>query len=254
MTSNTPRHPRIVSAACLALVAVVTTAAVRAPRPAPLITAATPIVPRLPRHEAVLPNPAPVAQVTPPTPEPAPSTAPRTPRVAQALPLDDTPAVKLTAVAPPGARRGSDTLSIDDIRKLIAAHHPSALTGDPDINTVTLIVDARGNYVTSVAESRPFIIGGGRGGRGRVGGGGDTAFSGAGLRGRVGGGGGAVQDSAEVKRVLDMVQAKLARLTGDTVIVRSQAPLIVVDGVVQRGEDSAKVAVLEAKPAATGSD
>lgn len=38
---------------------------------------------------------------------------------------------------------------------MIAAHHPTALVGDPDINTITLVVNARGDYVVSLAESRP---------------------------------------------------------------------------------------------------
>jgi hypothetical protein len=117
-----------------------------------------------------------------------------------------------------------DSLTVAEIRALIEAHHPSVLTGDPDINTITLVVDARGNYIVSTAESRPIIMpepamGGGRGGRGRSGGappamvgGGDAVYA----RGRVGGGGTAVpMDSATAAARLAELRAAAAKLAAE---------------------------------------
>jgi len=152
-----------------------------------------------------------------------------------------------------------DSLTVAEIRALIEAHHPSVLTGDPDINMITLVVDARGNYLVSTAESRPIlmadtIVSDGRGARGRSGGaaptmvgGGDVGYA----RGRVGGGGTVVpMDSAtaaarqaEVRAVLaklaaegadtanrqrvEALQAKLA-LAKDTAVVREGGKTFVV--------------------------
>lgn len=230
MTSITPRHPRILSAACLALVAVATTAAVRAPRPTPLVTAPVtppaPVVPQVPQTEVVSPSPTPAATVKAAVPKPA---SPQTVK----------PVARPVSLA--------DTLTVEEIRTLIAAHHPSVLTGDPDINTVTLIVNARGGYVVSAAESRPLVLGRGRGGRGRVGGGdgvgaGSGAGGGAGFgRGRVGGGA-AVQDSAAVQALANEVRKTLqsiSRVVGDTVFVHQKTETI-VDGVVS-STDSTKI-------------
>jgi len=174
-----------------------------------------------------------------------------------------------------------DSLTVAEIRALIEAHHPSVLTGDPDINTITLVVDARGNYVVSTAESRPIIMpepamGGGRVGRGRVGGaaptivGGDVGYA----RGRVGGGGAAVpMDSATAaarqaevraalaklaavgadtadRQKLEALQAKLAAARGDTLAppvidavqaVAVRGKVFISDGMVRReGRDHAK--------------
>jgi hypothetical protein len=49
---------------------------------------------------------------------------------------------------------------------LLAAHQPEALIAASGINTVTVLLDANGNYVTSLAETRAVTSGGGRGGRG----------------------------------------------------------------------------------------
>ena len=104
MTPSLSRHPRVV-ASCLVLLAVlVSTAAIRAPRP---------------------------------------STGPFMQRVAAS----------------------ADSLTIDELRALLAAHQPDALIAVSGVNTVTVLLDANGNYVTSLAEAR-VVTGGGRGGRG----------------------------------------------------------------------------------------
>lgn len=69
----------------------------------------------------------------------------------------------------PFTRRGvvnSDSLTIQELRVLLAAHQPDALIAASGVNTVTVILDANGNYVTSLAETRAVTDGGGRGGRG----------------------------------------------------------------------------------------
>ena len=60
---------------------------------------------------------------------------------------------------------GSDSLTIDELRALLTAHQPDALVAASGVNTVTVLLDAIGNYVTSLAETR-VVTGGGRGGRG----------------------------------------------------------------------------------------
>jgi beta-lactamase regulating signal transducer with metallopeptidase domain len=212
MTTTTPRYPRLVSAACIGLAIVATTAAVRAPRPASLLQRAVPATP-------VVASPS-VTAVTA-----SDVATPETPKLSTPVLPNPVAHVPKTPVEARPTRGGPDTLSVRQIRALIEAHHPSALTGDPDINTITLVLDARGNYVTSLAESRPFAIGfaRGRGGAGF----GDGVGGGAGFgRGRVGGSGAnsvaTAQDSAEVKRRLAEVQAKLAemaKMSGDTLVV-----------------------------------
>jgi beta-lactamase regulating signal transducer with metallopeptidase domain len=114
MTPSLSRHPRIAAAALVLLALVVSTAAVRAPRPAGGL-----FVPRL--------------------------------------------------------AAGADSLTIAELRALLAAHQPDALVAASGVNTVTVLLDANGNYVTSLAETRA-VTGGGRGGRG--GGGGALVVSG----------------------------------------------------------------------------
>lgn len=217
MTSIRPRHPRIVSAACVVLVAAATTAAMRSPRPASLVTR-PPVV----RSTIALPADArtPAVSSSPIATETRPTT------------LDVRKPTRLvTAVAGPAHRRGPDSLTVEQIRAMIAAHHPTALTGDRDINTITIVVNARGEYVVSLAESRPFDVGGGRGRRGGagvafgVGGGVSPGVSGGvgeGVRGRVGGGvstGASIAgDSAREARIateLTALRAKLAETGGD---------------------------------------
>ncbi len=141
MTSIRPRHPRIVSAACVVLAAA-TTAAARSPRPASLVTQSALASTTAPTVNAPVPTIAPTIVKT--------ATTPTVPKVA-------TPAPTLAAArrAPAAPRRGPDSLTVQEIRAMIAAHHPTALVGDPDINTITLVVNARGDYVVSLAESRP---------------------------------------------------------------------------------------------------
>lgn len=158
MTMIAPRHPRLVSAASIALALIATTAAVRAPHPAPL--------------------------VAPPAP----------------------------------VRRGPDSLTVAEIRALAAAHHPSVLTGDPNINTITLVVDATGNYAVSLAESRSnaFVAllkadldaHAGDVPRGRVGQGGGVA--GSGMRGRGGRGGSVVDQSDSARAAAKLAEARTA--------------------------------------------
>ncbi len=58
-----------------------------------------------------------------------------------------------------------DSLTVNELRALLAAHQPDALIAASGVNTVTVLLDANGNYVTSLAETRS-VTGGGRGGRG----------------------------------------------------------------------------------------
>jgi hypothetical protein len=267
MTELSPRYPRMVTAACIALVGVASIAASRVPRPSPLVrqtvpSLVTPIVPNVTLDDARLPATptiVPPAMLTPTharRTEPLNSAARPT---ALALPLAPLP------VANP------DSLTVAEIRALIEAHHPSALTGDPDINTITLVVDAKGNYVVSTAESRPILIGDtiifdGRGARGRSGGAAPTTVGGGDVgyaRGRVGGGGtgvpmdsaAAAAEAAKVRTVLaklaaagaDTVyrprveQAKLAAAKPDTVIMVGNKRFLIFRGRARRdGSDNAK--------------
>ena len=81
---------------------------------------------------------------------------------------------------------GPDSLTLDELRALLAAHQSDALVAASGVNTVTILLDANGHYVTSLAEARAVTNGGGRGGRGgvlvgagelRTGTGGGVAFS-----------------------------------------------------------------------------
>ena len=171
MTSIRPRHPRIVTAACVALVAVATTAAMRSPRPASLVTRSATI-------GRIVESP--MAAKTP---------AASAPSVTGGSTVSDAPkpatlSRKATPTESPIARHGPDSLTVEEIRAMIAAHHPSALAGDPDINAITLVVNARGEYVVSLAELRSFDVGG----RGRRGGAGVGYGVGDGVNGGVGGG------------------------------------------------------------------
>ena len=228
MTALSPRHPRIVTAGCIALVAFATTAAVRAPRPLSLVERPAPgsAASSTSSLSSVVVGDSSLAAVSEAVP-PAMLTPARMPA---AEPLASAqapkaPAVGVTAVP----ARNPDSLTVAEIRALLEAHHPTALAGDPDINTITLVVDARGNYVVSTAEARPLFIGGGRGRSGGagpasgVGGGGDVGFS----RGRVGGGGRnvatAAQDSAATQALrLEMaaLMLKLSRAASDSILAR----------------------------------
>ncbi len=241
MTTTNPRYPRLISAACVVLVVAAGTAAVRAPRPDPLVTQQVPVPAPLPK--ATVPEPAPVA-----SPAPAKPVLTETARLAtptSASPVRETPTPKPIAapVSPPRLaliRRGPDSLTLEDIRKLIAVHHPSALNGDPDINTVTLVVDARGNYVTSLAESRPFAIGfagarGGGGGFGVVrgggrGGSGDVVVGGAGGGAIVARGGASdevlAERQAKLKQMFEVMQTRMAQRSSDTVDVAIRATAV----------------------------
>lgn len=105
MTPSLFRHPRVTAAGLVLLAVVVSTAAVRAPRP---------------------------------------SGGPFIQRIAAS----------------------QDSLTVDELRALLAAHQPDALIAASGINTVTVLLDANGNFVTSLAETRAVTDGGGRGGRG----------------------------------------------------------------------------------------
>ena len=147
MTKPTPAHPRLVSLTCIAVLVVLATAAARAPRPNPLfISGERPL-----RTKTELPSPvAPSPALTDSAPRNA-LTAPvkaQTPRVNKVSRPKVAPAA-LTAIS--GA---ADSLTLDEIHGMIAAHHPSALTGDPNANTITLVVDTRMRYVVSMAEAR----------------------------------------------------------------------------------------------------
>jgi len=112
MTPTPSRHPRLLAASLVVAAMAVTTAAVRAPRPAGVA------------HRATV----------------------------------------------------ADSLTVAELRALLIAYQPHALIAASGINTVTILLDADGNYITSVAERREVNAnGGGRGGRG---GGGQLVLSG----------------------------------------------------------------------------
>jgi beta-lactamase regulating signal transducer with metallopeptidase domain len=190
MTSATPRHPRLLSTACISIALVAVTAAARAPRPAPF-----------PRSASSAPHaPAPVATPTPPVSPPQ-----ATPRVvAVAKPVAP---VVVRVNQPIVVRANVDTLTMSQIRQMIADHQAAALVGDPGSTKITLVVDANGAYVTSLAEAGTISIelshggaGGAGGGRGARGGGGADAIAGsnrAELRAR----GSLVSDSAGTMHV-----------------------------------------------------
>jgi beta-lactamase regulating signal transducer with metallopeptidase domain len=114
MTPIAPRHPRLVAATLVVAALAVTTAAVRAPRPAAAVHRST----------------------------------------------------------------GADSLTAAEVRALLVAYQPQALVAASGINTVTILLDANGNYIASVSERREVNAnGGGRGGRG-VGGRGQLVLSG----------------------------------------------------------------------------
>jgi hypothetical protein len=223
MTSIRPRHPGIVTAACVALVAVATTAAVRSPHPRSLVTRSAP-----PSAIALAPVITRAPGVIAPIVTNRGAVTPATPRSAK-LPGAPAAAAGVTSAESAIVRRGPDSLTVEEIRAMIAAHHPSALAGDPAINTITLVVDARGAYVVSLAESRPFEVGGGRGARGRSGGGGVAAGGGGGVargaedsawlsfmaRGRAGGGALDSTIDAQMAAAMKALREKLAAAGGD---------------------------------------
>src|SRR5206468_1893725 len=86
--------------------------------------------------------------------------------------------------------------------ELIALHYPTVLRGDPNVNMVTFVLDAKGNYVASTSWYQPPEI--------------DAAASNearmtAGMRGRGarGSGGGDLSSNA----MLDTVRARLEALS-----------------------------------------
>jgi hypothetical protein len=140
-------------------------------------------------------------------------------------------------------RLNPDSLTVAEIRAMIVAHQPTALDGDPNINTITLVVDANGSYVTSLAENRPFVtlvqpdagaFGIGRGRSGGAGPGQATAFGG----GRAGRGGStgsppSPPDSAmltQIARAKAQLQNLLTRFEGDTIVFAMRTAVPRPDG------------------------
>jgi beta-lactamase regulating signal transducer with metallopeptidase domain len=96
----------------------------------------------------------------------------RHPRIAAAVLVLLAVAVTTAAVRAPRpgpflhrTAAAGDSLTVAELRALLAAHQPEALIAASGINTVTVLLDANGNYVTSLAETRA-VTSGGRGGRG----------------------------------------------------------------------------------------
>jgi beta-lactamase regulating signal transducer with metallopeptidase domain len=237
MTSTSPKHPRMLSLTCLTLAIAATTAAVRAPRPRSLVVdaTATPAMRIAPAARAAAP-----AISTPDVPPPPIRVMKSSIAAVAALP--NTPSV----AAIPGrkrARLSPDSLTVAEIRAMIAAHQPTALEGDPNINTITLIVDASGNYVTSLAENRPFVTigpadgGGFLLGRARSGGAGPDGS--AGFGGGRGGRGGATENppnppDTAMRIQLAMAKAQLqnllTKLEGDTIFFAMRTAVPRPDG------------------------
>ena len=143
MTPSPPRYPRLVTAACIAIALVAGTAAARAPRPAPL-------------------RPIPRTTALPTSVSARPATRPQTP---QRVVTGNTTSAPNVVVR---AQTYVDSLTIAQVRAMIAQHQSPALSGDAGSTRVTLVVDANGRYVTSFAEGGEVTVEtwGGRGARG----------------------------------------------------------------------------------------
>jgi beta-lactamase regulating signal transducer with metallopeptidase domain len=204
--TTTPTHPRLVSSACIALLLAAATGAVRVPRPNSLRVSGE--RPSTPAARSTLPvPPSPTLADTPlhsvsTAREQTPAVPPRKPSVSP---------VKVAPATVTAASRGPDSLSVAEIRAMIAAHNPSALTGDPNANTITLVVDARMNYVVSIAESReirPYLteMPRGRGRGGSVGPDGPAGVGGRGgrARGSITGDANTQTDSARATQLADL--------------------------------------------------
>lgn len=163
MTTSRPRSPRLVTSACIALAALVTGAATRAPRPQPLM-AQTPPVPARP---AVAPSSAnqttPATSATPAIAAVAVSAVTSTSAAAAAeadrkllrAQLERRYAeTNATLTAAQTTRAGEPGLTFEEIRALIALHYPSVLQGDSSFNLITIIVDKNKNFVLGTTTFR----------------------------------------------------------------------------------------------------
>ena len=220
MTTTQP-HPRLVSSMCIVLLLAAATGAARVPRPKSLLMSEErPSTPAM--RSTLLASSAPIPADTPlhsVSTAKAQATAerPRKPNVSAAKVPPTTAAV---------ASRGPDSLTVAEIRAMIAAHNPSALTGDPNANTITLVVDARMNYVVSIAESReirPYLTEMPRG-RGRGGSIGPDGAAGAGgrggrARGSISGDTNTQTDSARATQLANLKARVESILRGDTMIL-----------------------------------
>jgi hypothetical protein len=207
MTNTRPRNPRLTSIAFAGVAIVVLTAAVRTPRPQSL-SAQTPAVAT--RVQSATPSVAPAtaatltasaveptrarasiaATISPPaeaTPARATASPSRVSSVTSAS-ASASASVRAASAATTATRAHGGSLTDDQIRALIAVHYPSVLKGDPNINLITFIVDANGDYVASSSgyqapltqaereraetnAARDAVLGGemrGRGGRGNA--------------------------------------------------------------------------------------
>lgn len=105
------------------------------------------------------------------------------------------------ADAAPRAHEHPDSLSATELRGLIGAHHPRALAANADVNTITLVIDADGNYVAGMTENRE-VGDGGRGGRS-----GNPGGSSAAVGRARGSGGAAATDNPDARpRVVQRTQ------------------------------------------------
>lgn len=123
MTTPRPRKPMLASLALMSVAVGVTTAAAKAPRPAPFMMHA---------------------------PTASASRAPQ--RVADES-IVRAPSRAYTAV-PTKSTRGPG-VPIELIRTLIALHHPNVIIGDSSVNLITLVLDQNLNYVYSTAGKAP---------------------------------------------------------------------------------------------------
>jgi hypothetical protein len=159
LTESRPRNPRLVSIACVAVALTVLTAAVRAPHPQSLAQAATAASTQTP---TLVPARA-VAGAPTPSLMPAPS---RASTIAPASPSHELVPARATSAVPPTSTlvpnrdwhlqiRKGGSLTAEEIRALIAVHYPSVLAGDPSINLITFVIDAKGDYVASSSAFQP---------------------------------------------------------------------------------------------------
>jgi beta-lactamase regulating signal transducer with metallopeptidase domain len=144
MTASRPRSPRALSVGMVFVVVAATTAASRAPRPAPLVRLPTPVA----SSSVVLTRE--VAPTVAPSTQDAELSAPARPPRAKAR-----RAPVATTMSLPAEKQGRSELPFSVIRAMVAAHHPSALEGDTTISTVAIVLDAGDQYVQSWAGILP---------------------------------------------------------------------------------------------------
>ena len=163
MTTPRPRKPLLASLAFMLVALAATTAASKAPRPAPFVMrtvtpqASRPVErPAIPAvvaakktHSAPVPATIPTAQV-PSEVAPTPTTTPTS--VPTATPIAT-------------AKRRGPEVPVDLLRAIVKMYHPNVFLGDSSANVVTIVLDHDLNYVYSstdkmaVGDGKPRDVG-----------------------------------------------------------------------------------------------